>query len=84
MRDFAKIFRDEQGRQVLVYVDPSNEDDQPDLLRIVAQRDEIVTTVSLGFASAELAYTALDKMEERKATGVITPLADAFDPQGGK
>lgn len=80
MRDFAKIIRDEDGQQVLYYVDPGCEG-EPHRLRCLAQRDGVTLTMTMSFADLTQAYRTFDNMTPSTASA-LTAINRQFDPEG--
>ena len=83
-RDFAKIVRASDGRQVLFYVEPKGGDYS---LNQMADHGGFMATMTLDFSSedAELnergAYSALERVGQKEADALIAEVQNLMGPQ---
>lgn len=82
-RDFAKIVRASDGRQVLFYVEPSGGDYK---LNQVADHGGFMATITLDFSHEDTdlnergAYSALERVGQKEADVLIAEVQNLMGP----
>lgn len=75
MKDFAKIFHDDEGRQILVYVDCGD----PAEIHIIFQADWALCTIKLGYSDADAAERGYSIITRDLVIQKVNPIREEIE-----